>query len=93
MSCRYDDIVVQITKINKIETEKCFNGWTTVYGVINISSEDENDFQEEFIYKGKANESKSKILEYVREIGIKAYKNKLRRGETTLLEYINNLLD
>jgi hypothetical protein len=74
MSCRYDDIVVQITKINKIETEKCFNGRTTVYGVINISSEDENDFQEEFIYKGKANESKSKILNMLEKLELKHIK-------------------
>jgi len=91
-SCQYDSLNIQIVKINKVETEKCFNGRTTVYGVINIQPENEESFQENFIYKGKANEPKSKILEFVRELGIEAYKNKTRKLEGTLLDYVTGLI-
>jgi len=90
VSCRYDDIDVQIIKINKVETERCFNGRTTISGIINISSEDEDDFQAEFIYKGKTNESKSQLLNYVRGIGIEVYKSKIRKQEQTLLDYVSS---
>jgi len=74
VSCRYDDIDVQIIKIDKTQTEKTFNGRTIVYGTI----------------KGKSGEHKSKIIEYARQIGIEAYKSKLKKQEQTLLDYVNS---
>lgn len=90
LSCRYDDIDVQIVEITKVETEKTFNGRTIVHGVIKIKPNEEESFCENFIYKGKSGEPKSKINNYVKQIGIDAYINKLRKQEQTLLEYVNS---
>ena len=90
VSCRYDDIDVQITKIDKIQTERTFNSRTIIYGTIEIKPDGEESFLEDFIYKGKSEESKSKIIEYARQIGIEAYKSRLKKQDETLLGYVNS---
>jgi len=90
VSCRYDDIDVQIIKIDKIQTERTFNGKTIVYGTIEVKPEGEESFLEDFIYKDKSEEPKSKIIEGTRQIGIEAYKSRLKKQEQTLLDYVNS---
>ena len=90
VSCRFDDIDVQIIKIDKIQTEKTFNGRTIVYGTIEVKLDGEESFLEDFIYKGKSGEPKSKIIEYTRQIGIEAYKSRLKKQDQTLLDYVNS---
>ena len=90
VSCRYDNINVQITKIDKIQTERTFNGRTIVYGTIEVKPDEEESFCEDFIYKGKSGEPKSKIIEYTRQIGIEAYKSRLKKQDQTLLDYVNS---
>jgi len=90
VSCRYDDIDVQIIKIDKTQTEKTFNGRTIVYGTIEVKSDGEESFLDDFIYKGKSGEPKSKIIEHTRQIGIDAYKSRLKKQDETLLEYVNS---
>jgi len=90
VSCRYDDIDVQIIKIYKIQTERTLNGRTVVQGTIEVKPDDEESFIEDFIYKGKSEEPKSKIIEYTRQIGIEVYKSRLKKQEQTLLAYVNS---
>ena len=89
VSCRFDDIDVQIIKINKIQTERTLNGRTVVQGTIEVKPDGEKSFLEDFIYKGKSGEPKSKIIEYTRQIGIEAYKSRLKKQDQTLLDYVN----
>jgi len=90
MPILYDSLEIEDIVIKDYTLEKRPNGKMYVTGNCKVKTDDfDEDFTMDFTYKGKSNESNSKLLEYLKVLGWEEYKKKNYKRPESLIEFCN----
>ena len=89
MPILYDSFKIEDIVIKDYTVEKKPNGKIYIVGNCKVKTDDfDEDFMMDFTYEGKSNESNSKLLEYLKELGWKENKKRNYKKPQTLIEFV-----
>lgn len=92
MSVEPNRIDIEDVIIKSTETERRINGYIIVKGTCKVKTGDfgEEDFIMDFVYEGKPNEPKSKLLDHLKIVGWRKCQEKFYKAPETLMDLINS---